>query len=36
VAELAFDKNIARVTRPENLIQTIEEMMFSSKYPLYV
>jgi malate dehydrogenase (oxaloacetate-decarboxylating)(NADP+) len=36
VAEVAFDKNIARVSRPENLIQTIEEMMFSSKYPLYV
>ena len=36
VAELAFDKNIARVSRPENLMKTIEEMMFSSKYPLYV
>jgi len=36
VAEVAFDKNIARVSRPENLMKTIEEMMFSSKYPLYV
>jgi malate dehydrogenase (oxaloacetate-decarboxylating)(NADP+) len=36
VAEVAFDKNIARVSRPENLMNTIEEMMFSSKYPLYV
>ena len=36
VAEVAFDKNIARVSRPRNLMKTIEEMMFSSKYPLYV
>ena len=36
VAELAFDKNIARVSRPKNLIQTMEKMMFRSKYPLYV
>ena len=36
VAEVAFDKNIARVSRPENLMKTIEEMMFSSRYPLYV
>ncbi len=36
VAEVAFDKNIARVSRPENLMSTIEEMMFSSKYPLYI
>ena len=35
VAEVAFDKNIARVDRPKNLIQTIEAMMFSSKYPVY-
>ena len=36
VAEVAFDKNIARVPRPGNLMKAIEEMMFSAKYPLYV
>ena len=36
VAEVAFDKNIARASRPKNLKQTIEKMMFRSKYPLYV
>ena len=36
VAEVAFDNNIARASRPKNLKQTIEKMMFRSKYPLYV
>ena len=32
VAELAFDKNIARVSRPGNLMKTIEEIKALSIY----
>ena len=36
VANIAFDKNIARIPTPENLEETVRDTMFSPEYPVYI
>ena len=36
VANIAFDKNIARIPTPENLEKTVRDTMFSPEYPVYI
>ena len=36
VAELAFEKRLARAERPENITDFIQSQMFEPQYPSYV
>ena len=36
VANIAFDKNIARIPTPKNLEETVRATMFSPEYPVYI
>jgi len=36
VANIAFDKNIARIPTPKNLEETVRDTMFSPEYPVYI
>ena len=36
VANIAFDKNIARIPTPKNLEETVRATMFSPEYPVYL